>query len=176
MRILLLFLLCFSPIALASQTSSPEPRELQALVKEVHDLRQDLRTITVASQRVQIVLYRLQAQEGAVNRATQHLSDQRSSLINAQDRVKETNAEIQGLEDRQSHTQNPVERKNIDDILPQMRVRLESLKKDQQQFETNVSEAESQLRREQQELTRLQGFLDQLDSVLNGMAQAPERP
>jgi hypothetical protein len=38
----------------------------------------------------------------------------------------------------------------------------------------NVSEAESQLICEQQELSRLQLFLDQLDNFLNGIAQSAQ--
>jgi len=48
------------------------------------------------------------------------------------------------------------------------------LRKDEETAEENVNEADSQLRREQQELTRLQGYLDQLDSVLNGIVQSPK--
>jgi chromosome segregation ATPase len=174
MRLLSLMLFSVVSIPALAQSNASEVQALQSLVNEVHQLREELRTVTVASQRVQIVLYRLQAQEGAVNRATQRLSDQRATLINAQERLRDVKNQIQMLEDQQSRTQNPSERKEIDSALPQLRSRLESLTKDEQQFEANVNEADSQLRREQQELTRLQGFLDQLDSVLNGIAQSPK--
>src|ERR1051325_5901078 len=128
------------------QTNSSETQALQSLVNEVHQLREELRTVTVASQRVQIVLYRLQTQEGAVNRATQRLSDQRANLINTQERLKDIKNQVQLFEDRERHTQNPAERKEMDDALPQLRARAESLTKDEQLFEANVSEAESQLR------------------------------
>jgi hypothetical protein len=39
------------------QTASPDSQTLQALLAEVRQLRKDLRTTTVASQRVQILLY-----------------------------------------------------------------------------------------------------------------------
>lgn len=171
MRFILALLIVSIPAA--CQMNSSETQALQSLVNEVHQLREELRTVTVASQRVQIVLYRLQAQEGAVNRSTQRLSDQRANLINTQERLKDIKSQIQVFEDRQSHTQNPAERKEVDDALPQLRARAESLTKDEQMFEANVSDAESQLRRDQQELTRLQSFLDQLDTVLNGIAQPP---
>jgi hypothetical protein len=55
--------LCFG------QTTPSESQTLQALLLEVRQLRQDLQTTTVAAQRAQILLYRLQGQEAAVARA-----------------------------------------------------------------------------------------------------------
>jgi hypothetical protein len=54
--------LCFG------QTTPSESQTLQALLLEVRQLRQDLQTTTVAAQRAQILLYRLQGQEAAVAR------------------------------------------------------------------------------------------------------------
>jgi hypothetical protein len=51
------------------QTTPSESQTLQALLLEVRQLRQDLQTTTVAAQRAQILLYRLQGQEAAVARA-----------------------------------------------------------------------------------------------------------
>ena len=44
----------------AAQTASPDTQALQALVTEIRQLRLDLQATTIATQRVQIVLYRLQ--------------------------------------------------------------------------------------------------------------------
>ncbi|MBV8206096.1 MAG: hypothetical protein JO041_04830 [Acidobacteria bacterium] len=126
--------------------------------------------MTVASQRVQIVLYRLQAQEAAVSRAAQRPLDERAHLASAQDRTRSITAEIQMAEDRASHTQNAAERKELDDELPRLRSRLEGFRKDEQNAEAGVSDAENALKREQQQLTSLQDFLDQLDKVLSGLA------
>ena len=50
---------------------TPEkPDVLQSLLTEVHQLRQDIEAMTVASQRVQIALYALQMQDAVVARAT----------------------------------------------------------------------------------------------------------
>jgi hypothetical protein len=46
-----------------AQTASTDSQTLQALPAEVRQLRMDLQTTTVASQRVQIILYRLQLKD-----------------------------------------------------------------------------------------------------------------
>lgn len=158
------------------QTTPSEAQSLQSLVNEVHQLRQELRTITVASQRVQIVLYRLQAQENAVLRASQQLSDSRAHLVDLQERIRETSAEVKMFEDRQSSTQNPAQRKEFDDALSAVRPRLEGLRKQEQQQQEAVSQAETHLRNQQRELDALRGFLDRLDSILNELGGSSTKP
>jgi chromosome segregation ATPase len=155
-----------------AQSNTSEVQALQSLVNEVHQLREELRTVTVASQRVQIVLYRLQAQEAAVLRASQQLSDARGRLAGVQERMTDISAEIKMLEDRQSRSDNPAQHKEFDDALSTMRPRLEGFRKEEQQQEEAVSEAESQLHNQQRELDSLRGFLDQLDKVLEGIASS----
>jgi hypothetical protein len=54
--------------------SLPKDNEtLQSLMSEIHQLRMDIEAMTVASQRVQIVLYQLQMEDAAVARATQRI-------------------------------------------------------------------------------------------------------
>ena len=171
---LLICSVVFSASAVA-QSGSSEAESLKALVNEVHQLRQDLRTITVASQRVQIVLYRLQAQEAAVLRASQQLSDVRGRLADAQNHISETAAEIKRVEDEQGRTQNPTERRETEGALSVLRPRLEAFRKQEQQQQEAVGEAETQLRNQQRELDTLRGFLDQLDRVLEGLASPATR-
>jgi hypothetical protein len=59
----------FSSQASFGQTASTDSQTLRELLAEVRQLRMDLETTSVASQRVQIILYRLQLQEAAVARA-----------------------------------------------------------------------------------------------------------
>lgn len=159
-------------VSCPAQNSTPESQALQSLVNEVHSLRMELRTITVASQRVQIVLYRLQAQEATVARASQQLSDARAHLSGVQDRVRDLSTEIKMLQDRVDRAQTPNERKEFEDALAGMRPRLENLQKEEQQQQQAVSEADTQLRNEQRALGELRSYLDQLDKVLEGAASA----
>src|SRR5712664_183098 len=86
MRRTLFLVLCLllTSSAVFCQTSSTEAPTLQALLAEVRQLRQDLRTATATSQRVQILLQRVQGQEAAVARASQRLDDTRAKLAETQ--------------------------------------------------------------------------------------------
>jgi hypothetical protein len=86
-QLLALGLLLISSAAFG-QTSSTDSQTLQALLAEMRQLRQELRITTVAAQRVQILLYRLQIQEGAVERAQRRVDDARSALSQTQAEVK----------------------------------------------------------------------------------------
>src|ERR1051326_5517828 len=82
------------------QSSTRDTQALESLVKELRQLRQDLVTTTVAAQRVQIVLYRLQGQETAVQRAAQRRDLARDRLTDTETQIKRVTAEIQRTEDR----------------------------------------------------------------------------
>jgi len=148
------------------QTSSTESQALQSLLAEVRQLRQDLRTVTATSQRVQILLFRLQVQEATVARLERRADDAHSSLAQTQSELKRLASEIKLREDMQSNSQNPVERKEIEEILPRLKAELESLRNTEQQFQARESEAEQELRGEQAKLSALQGQLDTLDKSL----------
>jgi hypothetical protein len=159
---LVLTLLLISPAAFA-QTSSTDSQTLQALLAEVRQLRQELRTTTVAAQRVQIFLYRLQIQERAVERAQRRVDEARATLSQTQTEVKMIAASIKDMEDKVSNAQNPVERKRQEDLLAKFKAGLELQENSEQQSQARESEAEQDLRTEQAKLNALQGQLDVLD-------------
>jgi chromosome segregation ATPase len=162
---LALGLLLASPAAFG-QASSTEPQTLQALLAEVRQLRQDLRAATATSQRVQILLHRLQGQEAVVARMERRVDDAHSNLVQTQFTVKRLAAELKLREDMQSNTQNPAERRDLEEMVPRLKAELESLRNAEQQQQAREAEAEQDLRSEQAKLTALQGQLDILDKSL----------
>src|SRR5881396_1039827 len=76
------FLLISAPVF--GQSTATDSQTLQALLAEVRQLHHDLQTTTVAAQRAQILLYRLQGQEVIVARASQRLDDARAKLAEIQ--------------------------------------------------------------------------------------------
>lgn len=159
---LVLGLVVIQPAAFG-QTSSTDSQTLQALLAEVRQLRQELRTTTVAAQRVQIFLYRLQLQQGAVDRAQRRVDDARLALSQTQAEVKMMASGIKQTEDKISNAQNPVERKRQEDLLARFKAELESQQNSEQQLQARESEAEQELRAEQAKLNALQDQLDRLD-------------
>src|SRR5438132_4949622 len=71
------------------QTTPGDSQTLQALLSEVRQLRQDLQTTTIAGQRAQILIYRLQGQEAAVARASQRLDEARDKLARIEEQRKQ---------------------------------------------------------------------------------------
>src|SRR6266850_1599640 len=81
--LLILGLLLISSLVLG-QSAPTDSQTLQALLAEVRQLHHDLQTTTIAAQRAQIFLYRLQGQDVVVARALQRLDDAHARLTEIQ--------------------------------------------------------------------------------------------
>ena len=149
------------------QTPAKEPDTLQALLIEVHQLRQDIEAMTVASQRVQIALYALQMQDAAVARAAQRLDSARDRRSGAEANRDHTASVIQGLEGKlASGTLAESDAKEVKEALPQMRGQIEGQTAEVQTLQAAEAEASSQLRSEQAKLGDVQDRIERLDKTL----------
>lgn len=166
-------LLLLSPAA-AGQTPPANSATLQDLVQEVRLLRRDLQTATVAAQRAQILLYRVQAQQQAVARAQQKLDAARARLAESQSRQKEFAANIKRMEEILNSSQNQAERKDMETTLTGFKAEMERLAGEEPQLQTRESEAEQELRSEQAKLSGLEYELDRLDKALENLSRQPE--
>ena len=164
MRTLIFFL---ATVAFAQTSDQP----LQALLNEVHQLRVDLQTTAVTMQRVQIVLYRLQSQTSLVTRTSSQLDQARSQLGFAQTQKKTMTAQVQQMEESQRNSQDPMERKHLQDTLTQVKMNLERVTAEEQRFQSMQIDAETQWRAEQAKLADLQDQLDRLDKVLDSFTR-----
>jgi chromosome segregation ATPase len=172
---LLLLGLLMIPAAAFGQTSSADSKTLQTLLQEVRQLRQDLQSTTVAVQRIQILLHRLDIQEAAVTRASQRLDDARSKLAAVQASRKRGAADIKRFEEvLREHTENnSAERKQIEDWLSRAKPDLEASANEEQLQQAREAEAEDLLRNEQAKLEELQERLDELDRALEKSSTQP---
>ena len=172
----LLFLgLALLPPGCFGQTTPGDSQTLQALLSEVRQLRLDLQTTTIAGQRAQILIYRLQGEEAAVARASQRLDDVRDRLARIQDEKKHVAADVKKFEDSANSAENPgpgPQRKEIEEgLLPQLKARLESLESQEQQLQMREVESEQQLRTEEIRLSELRDQLDRLDKALENASR-----
>ena len=87
------FLLLF-PAAGFAQAPSTDSQTLQALLAEVRLLRQDLRTSTLAAQKAQILIYRVQAEQVAVEHARQRLENATSKRAQQEEKRKAEEAQL----------------------------------------------------------------------------------
>jgi chromosome segregation ATPase len=162
------------PTACFGQSTPGDSQTLQALLSEVRQLRQDLQTTTIAGQRAQILIYRLQGQEAAVARASQRLDEAQEKLARIQDERKHVATDVKQHEDFISSTENPPnDRKEIEAVLPQVKTKLESLENEEQQRQAREIEAEQQLRAEEVRLSDLRDQLDRLDKNLEKASRRP---
>lgn len=164
---LVLVVVMLSSSFVLGQSSSRDTQALESMAKELRQLRQDLVTTTVAAQRVQIVLYRLQGQESVVERAAQRRDLARDRLNDTESQVKRATAEVQRAEDDATQSESATERKQLQEALPRLKADLETWRHLQQQQQASEADAEEQLRSEQAKLSELESFLDKLDKSLS---------
>jgi chromosome segregation ATPase len=166
------FLLLTSAYTLG-QTAPSDSQTLQSLLSEVRGLRQELRVSLNRAQSMQILLARLQMQEGAVAHASDHFNDARQRLLDAHVHQKELSLELKRLEDQISNTQNPQQQADFQDRMKHVQSDFEVAGNIAQQQETTESQAERQLRDEQDKLNVIEG---QLDELIRSMATSPGKP
>src|SRR5437868_7368492 len=138
------------------QNNPTDSQTLKAMLEEIRLLRQDLRTTTVAAQRVQIALYRLQLQDAAVARASKLVEEAHSKLNELSAERKRVATDTEQVEDRRNATQDAHERKVMEEeVLPQLKKHLERIARDEEQWQAKSNEAEGQLKAEQVKLDAL---------------------
>jgi chromosome segregation ATPase len=164
-RVICLLLLAGPAFA---QSASTDSQLTQALLTEIRLLRQDLQTTAITIQRVQIVMYRLQAETTLMSRATHRLDEARTKCSQAQVQRKDIANQIELAEERQRNAQNPAERKDAEQMIPRFKSAVEMLTNEEQQCQAREAEAETQTRAQQAKLNDLQDQLDKLDKVLAG--------
>jgi len=152
------------------QTPAKEPDAQQALLAEVHLLRQDLEAVTIASLRVQIALYSLQMQDGAVARATQKVDEAQNKctvITVGRDRMA---AEVRNTESAIAKGPvSPQEAKGLQEQLAMQKVDVESQTSALQRCQATEAEASSKLRGDQAKLAELQARIEQLDKTLENL-------
>ena len=154
------------PTAALAQSVTPDSRTLQEMLSEIRQLRKDLQTTAVASQRAQILLYRLQSQQAVVARAQQRTDEVRSRLADSQAGVRHFTSEIERAEALLNESQNSAERQQVEGMLTAAKRDLESQKAAEQDWESKEAEAVQNLRSEETKIAALEEQLDRLDSDL----------
>ena len=159
-RVYILILVFFGLAAATFGQTSSDSQTLKALLAEVRELRQALQGSLARIQSAQILLSRLQIQEVAVTRASQHLDEARSKLAEVEVAVKSEEAEIKHFEDEAA---NAGERAaQVEEALNRAKSDLEASTNLEQQRQATAIEAEQQLRTAQDKLNSLENQLDEL--------------
>ena len=168
----LIFLVLVMPMAAFCQALSSDSQTLHDLLIEVRELRQELQSSLAKVQSAQILLTRLQIQQVAVTRASQHLDEARSKLAEVQVVQKSEAAEIKRFEDRLS-AGDTTERDDLQEEINRAKSDLEASTSLEQQRLTTEIDAEQQLQTEQNKLNSLEAQLDELARRLDKTIEQP---
>lgn len=160
------FNLLLFPTAVFAQAPSTDSQTLQALLAEVRLLRQDLRSSTLAAQRVQILIYRVQAQEATVARASQRLEEATLRRTQLEEKRKEYEAQLKWYEKTRDSLENSAQEKKYDDEIAGVKAQVNVFLSEEQEMQSKEVELREQLRTEEANLGRLQDELDRLDKAL----------
>jgi len=155
-----------------AQTTSSDSQTMQSLLTEVRQLRQDLQVSFTRMESAQILLSRLQIEQVAVSRASQHLDDARTKLAEVQVVIRSETAEIKHYEDAPSNGENTA---MAEAALNRAKSDLEASTNLAQQRQSIETDAELQLRTEQDKLTRLESLLDELVEKIATPREQPGR-
>jgi chromosome segregation ATPase len=159
------------PLPARCQTAT-DSQTLQSLLAEVRQLRQELRSTNIASQRAQILIYRMQAQQTVVTRLSQQVDSGRTRSAQNQSEQKRFTAASKRLQDLRD-SQSDTERKPTDEQLAQMKIRLEQLATEEEDAQPRRIELEEELRLEQTKLAQLHDELDRIDKALEQASRTP---
>jgi len=158
--------------ATLGQATSSDSQTLRALLSEVRELRQALQVSLGRIQSAQILLSRLQIQEVAVTRASQHLDDARSKLAEVRVVMRSAAVEIKHFEDEAPNGENAAQ---VEEALKRAKSDLETSTNLEQQRQAAESEAEEQLRTEQDKLDNLETQLDELVRNMDNPSEPSDR-
>ena len=151
-----------------AQATTTDAQAIQALLAEVHQLRQDLRAAANGARRAQILIHRLYVQEAAVARASQRLDEAKAGLAQWQAQKKYQAARIKMLEDLRDRSGDATQRKQFDDSISSLKTEIEEWLPQEQEAQAKETELEELWRIEQAKLDQLQAELDQIDrTVMN---------
>jgi len=173
-RRLLIMLLCFAvPAAALSQATPSDSQTLQSLLSEVRELHQELQTSLARMQKGQILLFRWQTQQSAVEHASQRLEDARTKLAGEQDHQRSTALESKRVEEELSAEQIPEQQKVLQDQADGLGAELEASTKRIDQDQQAEIDYEQKLRNEQDKLEALDA---ELDIIVKSMGSPDGRP
>ena len=158
--------------ASAPHAASSDSQTLQALLSEVRALRQELRASLSRTQSMQILLARLQIQEGVKERAADRFNEARQKLLDTQIHQKELAVEQKRLEDSPPAT-DPQEQSDLLDKLNHVKSDLDVVGHAVQQQQTAQIQAQQQLQEEQDKSNALES---QLDEFVQGTSGSNEKP
>lgn len=144
----------------AAQTKPTDSQNLEAILGEIRQLRQNLRTATMAAQRAQILVYRFQMQDAVVRHLQDRIEDTRSKLAQIQHEEKRLTTAAKQMEQSQDQSESPKDKKELEDTIARIKAGVENQSNLEQKTQARL------IRIEQAKLSTLQDEFERLDKKL----------
>ena len=161
----------FGSAAAVAQTASPESQMTQTMLAEIRQLRLDIQTAAATIQRVQIGIFRLQAQGAQLQRAKERLEQARGLCTRMQWQRKNLNNQVEQAEGLKRNAQNSSNQQRAEQMFSQIRSETALLATQEQECQVEQADAEAQFRTEEGKMNDLQDRLDRLDRVVASYGQ-----
>ena len=161
----------FGSTAAVAQAVSPESQMTLALLAEIRQLRLDLQTAAATIQRVQIGMYRLQAQGPQFERAKERLEQARNTCKRVQWQRENLSTQVEQAEVLKRNAQNSSDQQRAQQMFAQIQSETTLLATQEQECRVEQVDAEAQFRTEEGKMHDLQDRLDRLDKVLASYGQ-----
>jgi chromosome segregation ATPase len=168
LRTLICFAVLLRTTGVVAQTTPADSQMTQAVLSEIRQLRQDLQATAAIIQRVQIVVYRIQAQESLLDRATQRLETARNVCKGSEMQRKHFTTQIERTEAAKRNAQTTSDRQAAEEMLANLKSSAEMFASEASDCQRDQVDAEIRVRAEQAKMSELQDQLDKLDKVLAG--------
>ncbi len=151
-------------MALIAQSSDSET--LRAILQEIRQLRQDFQGMTFVAQRVQILLYRIRQQDGAVDAARRRHEEAKAELSRATKNRSEAAEALKEIEGSLASAQDPRQRGILEEQQRELKRRLNMWTREELQLRAAKVDAGNELATKQATLDELRDRLDRLERQL----------
>jgi chromosome segregation ATPase len=150
----------------AQVTKPVEPQEdkqvLRALLDEMRQLRMALQRSNAVNHRLQITVERLRLQQGRVDSVTRSLENMRSRITDLKTNRPQMEEQIKYAEELMVRATEQNRREEIEYQLKEMKARLASWARDEEQLRERETALVSELQIEQSKLNELNGQLENM--------------
>ncbi len=153
--------------AAQAQTQAPATPTIEALLKEVRQLRLVLERSAQIAPRIQIAVERLKLQQEKAGRTAQQLEELRRDLDRMRSEQSKIQQRVQALESQAGQAVDPGQRRDLEEGVKMSKLEAEQIEKTLQQMQAREGELTGQLQTEQNRLTELNDRLDQIERALN---------
>lgn len=156
----------------AAAQAQPQPQDsqvIQALLSEVHQLRIALERSSVIGPRIQLAVERVKLQQDAVRHIADQLEGVKHELEGVQSDEARISEMIRNAETTMSQTTDPVERKQLGEMLKEGKPHLEQQQRTEQSLRSREAELSGRLQTEQASLDGLNDRLNQIERALSAV-------